>query len=169
MMKQILPLLALTILIACSPKTARHYTELGHRQLKKSDMKLSESSYKKAIEIDSLYTDAYIALGQLYMNNQDFQDKGLNYFDKALSQDSKSFEAWNGKGYIFLQQKKYQEAIDNFSKAIDINQADKIVYYQRGYARYYLSDTLYIGDFKKSCDLGNNSACETLHTLATGK
>lgn len=158
----------LTAIISCAQKTARKICDIGFRQAKRGDNYKAEYSFKQALQIDSSYVNAYIGLGQLKMNSPDSYEKGLAFFDKALLIDSKKVDAWAGKGYIQLQQKNYSSAIDSYTKAIGLDSKKEVFYYQRAYARYNSSDTLYKQDFKKSCELGNLLSCDILEKLKSG-
>lgn len=59
---------------------------------------------------------------------------------KLLETNSKNIAAFNNIGYALLQQKKYQEAIDQFTKAIDIDPYWDCPYNNRGYCKLQLGD-----------------------------
>ena len=44
-----------------------------------------------------------------------------------------------GRGYVFFQQGKHAEAIEDFSRAIELNPNDPVAFNNRGYNRYQLA------------------------------
>ncbi|TZF84673.1 tetratricopeptide repeat protein [Pedobacter sp. BS3] len=65
-----------------------YYLGIAYSNAKNKDLAKAEENYKKAIEIDPSYTDAYINLGGLIMNN------GIDRYNKANKiKDQKVYEA----------------------------------------------------------------------------
>jgi tetratricopeptide (TPR) repeat protein len=60
--------------------------------------------------------------------------------ENILETDLKNVAAFNNIGYALLQQKKYQEAIKHFTKAIDIDPYWDYPYNNRGYCKLQLGD-----------------------------
>jgi tetratricopeptide (TPR) repeat protein len=58
----------------------------------------------------------------------------------SLEKNPKNIAAFNNIGYALLQQKKYKEAIDQFTKAIDIDPYWDYPYNNRGYCKLQLGD-----------------------------
>jgi len=52
----------------------------------------------------------------------------LKAFDQALAINSQNSEAWNYKGRVLRNSKKYEEAIKAFDKVIEINTKDSLVW-----------------------------------------
>ncbi len=67
-------------------------------------------------------------------------DEVIEGSKKLLETNSKNIAAFNNIGYALLQQKKYQEAIDQFTKAIDIDPYWDYPYNNRGYCKLQLGD-----------------------------
>ena len=64
-------------------------------------MKLAESSYQTAIEMDANYYAAMIQLGWIYAQQQN--DLAITYYDAALEIYPESMEAIRNKGlYLIL-------------------------------------------------------------------
>jgi tetratricopeptide (TPR) repeat protein len=73
-----------------------------------------------------------------------FEKRNFNDVIKAselsLERNSKNISAFNNIGYALLQQKKYQEAIDQFTKAIDVDPYWDYPYNNRGYCQLQLNN-----------------------------
>jgi len=69
--------------------------ELGHYEKAKQD-------YLRAIELDSVYPDYYLGLGNLYNSNLEDPKKALSTFLKIIEIDSLNSMAYNNAGYLFL-------------------------------------------------------------------
>jgi len=65
----------------------------------------------------------------------------------------------NGKSFLVYQ--KYTEAIDNFTKAIEINQKYALAYRYRGfaYARSKNQTSKALDDYEKACKYGETICC----------
>jgi Tfp pilus assembly protein PilF len=62
--------------------------------------------------------------------------KALDYWNRAISANSKSPEAYNNRGLAFYNLKRYQDAVKDYSQAIRLNPEDAIAYNNRGNAYY---------------------------------
>jgi tetratricopeptide (TPR) repeat protein len=80
----------------------------------------AENSYKKAIEINSKFDRAFIALGNLQTEMENY-DEGLNTFNAVLAFDDKSAKANFGVGNVYYKQKKYSQAIPYLQKAVEVD------------------------------------------------
>jgi predicted Zn-dependent protease len=76
--------------------------------------------------------------------NEGFQkrdfDEVIEASKKLVEANSKDIGAINNIGYALLQQKKYQEAIDQFTKAVTISPYWDYPYNNRGYCKLQLGD-----------------------------
>lgn len=73
-----------------------------------------------------------------------FDSREFNKIIEACSQlilrNNKDVSAYNNIGYALLQQKNYDEAIDQFTKAIDIDPYWEYPYNNRGYCKLQMGD-----------------------------
>lgn len=114
-------------------------------QLQLAESAIENGNYKLALEI-------YTALSNLYCNekiyfqcallNEEIGDliEAIKYCDKALELNNGFFEAYYVKGTCFGSQRKYDEAIINFKKALDLKE-DSHIYYNLGYT-YWLNQDM---------------------------
>jgi Tfp pilus assembly protein PilF len=62
--------------------------------------------------------------------------KALEYWNRAISANSKSPEAYNNRGLANSNLRRYQDAVKDYSQAIRMNPEDAIAYNNRGNAYY---------------------------------
>lgn len=79
----------------------------------------SINCFKKAIELDSNYSEAYYHLGLLYQDGSVGDSE--KYLSKAISLDPDYVEALAELGFLFIRQKRYIEAEEKLRKALEIN------------------------------------------------
>lgn len=86
----------------------------------KNQLDLAIVSYKKAININSNYAQAYNNLGiALYKLNRN--DEAIDHYKKAISLKSNFAEAFNNLGNVIREIDKIKDAIPYYEKAIAIN------------------------------------------------
>jgi len=92
------------------------------------------------------------------LSNQGNLDAALAALDQAILEDPRDPVAWNNRGTTYFQQGLYDKAIEDYSKAIAIDEAG-LYYANRGSAKRNkgLYD-LAISDFKKAIELGYKDA-----------
>lgn len=119
-------LLMVIFLTACG-KSNIDYTQEGNKAYDENNYKNAIKYYKKAIKQNPLNSEAYSkycgAEYKLLLNNKNASsNKILSICDKAIELDSNNAEAYYLKGNIYHTiDKKYKEAIEEYKKAININ------------------------------------------------
>lgn len=76
--------------------------------------------FRKAIEIYPEYYDAHIALGQLYMDNNEW-DKAEASFRQAMTVNPKAVRAMVSLGEVYRREKKYEQADKVLTDALKID------------------------------------------------
>ncbi len=77
-------------------------------------------SYKKAIELDPTYIEAYNNLGILHQEIG--EDNGaFEIYQKLIKVNPRYEKAYNNLGVLFYKKGRYEEAVEAFQKAIAIN------------------------------------------------
>ncbi len=93
--------------------------------------------YKDAMEANPNQTLLFLKAGNFCLK-QELYEKAEKVFGKALGRSRHSIHLYNRMGIALRKQKKFQEAISNFAKAITIKPGDANLLYNLAKA-YYLS------------------------------
>ena len=97
---------------------ARAWHNLGLSYFKIAKYKEAISKFEKELEI-ALDENIYISIGDCEYALGNIND-ALAYYDKAISLNPKSFEAYNSKAVIYRQLVKLEEAFESSTKSLDI-------------------------------------------------
>lgn len=135
----ILILFIVTLLSGCSMKTAGHYYKNGIESFNNKNYEEAEDYFKKALELNENRAEYYINYG-LTLTMLGEYDNALNYFDRAIFDKSNRIVKQNnkmalrGKGIAYFMSHDYPSAIDEFNKALVIDELDQlnldILYYK---------------------------------------
>ena len=87
--------------------------------------------YNKALSIDSIYTDALYNRAFAFKFIGDYTN-AMKDAEQIISIVPESAEHWNLKGNIHQLFGEYNEAIDSYTEAININSTYFDAYYNRG-------------------------------------
>jgi type IV pilus assembly protein PilF len=96
------------------------YIQLGIGYLQKGNTGRAKVPLKKALDIDSSSADAYAALAMVFQAEMEVELAEDNY-RKALSERSGDSRILNNYGSFLLEQKRYPEAFEVFTKAANDN------------------------------------------------
>lgn len=121
-------------------KETKDFIKKGNSLYNKDKFKDAEVQYRKALEMDPNSNIAKFNLGTSYYRQGNF-DKAKESFDGV---DNKQFDkndlagAYYNLGNSLLQNKKYEESIESYKKALVNNPNDKDAKYNLEYARRML-------------------------------
>ncbi len=77
--------------------------------------------------------DAYTAFfAGVFFSRTGNKDKALFFFDKSISNNYTFMEAYQEKGYVFYDAKKYDKALEVFKLAVDVKNRFADAYYWQG-------------------------------------
>lgn len=77
-------------------------------------------TYKKVLEIDPEYPEAWYKLGVAF-DDQGKKKKALKSYKRAVELKGDFKQAWNNLGTVLHSKGKYEKAIENYQKAIEID------------------------------------------------
>ena len=93
--------------------------------------------------------DKYVALGHIYPRQ--------NLINAA---------EWISKGQASLKSGSFQEAVNSFSRVIELDPKNGVAYYQRGLTHYKLGDKKQaMNDLKSAARLGYKKSIEFLNSI----
>lgn len=102
------------------------YIQLGLGYLQQGNTGRAKAPLKKALDIDSSSADAHAALAMVFQSEMEFE-LAEEHFRKALSYSSDNTRVLNNYGSFLLEQKRYPEALDVYTRA-----AKDTLYPERG-------------------------------------
>jgi len=137
----------MNLFVSCSSQpldksgfSAQDHYEFGLNWIESRDFQRAEFSFKKAIELDSNFGDAYVQLGLVYYilyekevsstNKPDtimqYYNSAYNCFTKGLKCGSKNPRLYTGLARLQKVVKQFDKAIANLLKAQEITKPDDI-------------------------------------------
>jgi tetratricopeptide (TPR) repeat protein len=130
-MKKILLLIMISLLASCATMSAqkrevsRAMVKLGMDKVAKNDLQGALIDFKKAEEVNKADPEIYYGLSLTYRQwgkpqlALDYVDKAIRYGDNlGFEHPGMKSEAYNLKGDILSSLKRYDEALENFKKAL---------------------------------------------------
>jgi Tfp pilus assembly protein PilF len=93
---------------------------LGVQFYNQREISKAIQAYKKVIEMDPSYIEAYNNLGIIYQELGDFEN-ALKAYQKSIEINSQYEKAYNNLGILFYLKDRYEEALEAFQKALAIN------------------------------------------------
>jgi len=106
--------------IKYSPTTERAHSSLGDAYFHKKLYDKAEEQYKKALELNSKYSDAYYNLGNIYME-RNLDDKAIQMYNKVLELDPFYVKALNNLGIIYSRKDQLDKAERQYKQILKMN------------------------------------------------
>jgi len=91
----------------------------------------AEEMFFKAVSVDNNYYNAYMQLGDLFVDKD--PKNALQFYDNALRVNAKSDEALYAKGRIYQNQFKFKDAYAAYSQAVLENPGHKFASFGKAY------------------------------------
>ena len=128
------------------PVNARAALERGHAALvqKKSDEAISH--FKKAIELYPNFYDAHLSLGQLYLDDSQWEKAEVS-LRQAVKSNSKGVAAMVALGEVYRRQKKYTEGEKVLEDALKIDNSSWESNFTLGRIHWELKDIVKAGKY----------------------
>ena len=87
--------------------------------------RLAMHVYEEMQELDSLYSEAYCQMGQIYQKKYGELDSALNMYREVVAIDPNHIDAYVNMGVIYAEKKAYTRALKSYSKALSILPEDR--------------------------------------------
>lgn len=97
---------------------ALDFNATGSVEKKMNYLKLAETAYLRAIEIEPRYSRALYAIGVLYVYELDENEKAIPYLEKLLTIDTKNVDAMFVLARAYYCTYEFDKAIDMYDKII---------------------------------------------------
>jgi tetratricopeptide (TPR) repeat protein len=103
--------------------------------------------------------------GFLYLKKE-MRDKAEEDFRRAVKQDPKCAEAYNGFGMLHFLKGQNESALENFTRTIKLNPTHASAFFNRGYAHLRRGEKdRAVTDFREACRLQNQNGCDAARRL----
>lgn len=148
--------------IELEPNNLKYLYGRGRLFSNKNEFIDAIKDFEMILDIDSNSIDAINYLGIIYHNQGDFL-KSIDQYSKGISIEiidsvSASY-CYCNRARVYVELNEYNEALDDFSHAIQLNPTDAELLYQRGL--FYLKSTQEyekaLNDFSNAIDLDNSN------------
>ena len=105
--------------------TALDYNATGNMEQKYNYLKLAETAYLRAIEIEPRYSRALYALSVLYVYELDEPAKAIPYLQKVLDIEKKHTDAMFVLARAYYSSLEFDKAVEMYDKIISVTTSDK--------------------------------------------
>jgi len=144
--------------IELQPQYEWAYLDRGMALADKGKVLEAERDFLKALELKPNWGDAFYCLGICYQD-QGKTEKAMDYFKLAIKDTDNQLlfkdKAYNNIGILYNHQKKYNESVLYFDKAIELNPNYSLAYINRAIAKYQLNDIDGVcSDLQRAVELG---------------
>ncbi len=102
-----------------SPSSPQNHNNLGDYYARKGDFDTAVAEFKRAIELNPGYGDAYHNLANTYHQKKEY-DQAIVYYQKALIVNPNLWQSYVGMGFALFNQNKYSEAEQALRQALSI-------------------------------------------------
>ena len=107
------------------------YFDSGISFYRKKEFQNAIIAFKKAIQLNPKFDEAYYGLGDSYIGIEEFQN-AIKAFKKVIQLNPENNNAYNNLGNSYRRIRDFQNAITAFKKAIKLNPENDQAYYNLG-------------------------------------
>ena len=152
--------------IQIKPKYRDAFLVRGIARKMKHEYKEASEDLEKAISLDPDNDDAYISLAEVKYHLTDYT-KADFYYSEYLKKHPNDYGTYSDRGYVRMERLYLKEAIEDYTKAIELNPNEQYKdYLERGKAKYLIRDfDSSKKDFNTSIEIEPNSL-ELLFSLS---
>lgn len=118
-------------------KLYKKYAALAAEETAKGDFAQAEALYRKALDKKPEGDAASYNFGNLYFENQKTKQSALRYLESAKTSEDKTVKHKNyhNLGNLFMEEKKYGEAVEAYKNALRNNPSDEETRYNLALAK----------------------------------
>lgn len=110
------------------------YVQAADLYFKSGDMDAAFSNYKKALAINSTFSDAFAGMGKIYRDAKQNLDSALYFYKRAASVDTTNKETYYSIAWCYNAKTAYDSAIAYAVKSLAIDNKYKPAYGELGHA-----------------------------------
>lgn len=138
----LLSMLILFFALSLQAQEERGLTRAGNKSFDKGNYADAEANYKKALEKKNNFPEAIFNLGDaIYKQNRN-EDAAKQFLlaSKTLTDPKQKAQAFHNLGNAYLQDKKYEEAVNAYKQGLKLNPNDRDSKYNLAYANAKLKE-----------------------------
>jgi tetratricopeptide (TPR) repeat protein len=135
--------------VELSPHNAQIFNEMGQTYQIMRQMDQAEQTYQHSLDLDPLYINTYVLLGELYRSTGRITDTldlyidAIHTFETSVPYFKKSVVQLHTEvGRIYLEQKRYDEAMPWYEKAIALDEESLPAHSALGYVYVQQAEAL---------------------------
>jgi len=129
--KSVLAVMLIVCFSAVSAQDAKYYYDQGQKFSEEDNTDAAIKSYTTAISKNANYTDAFVARGTIYANNNQYGLAILD-FTKAISLDAGNADLYVSRGDAYLGDEQPDSGFKDFKKAISLEAGNAGAYASLG-------------------------------------
>ncbi len=169
--------LLLVMSSGCKKLQARDQLNKGVQSYKNARYEEAIEHFKNAVGLDPGLLNARIYLATAYAQqyvpgaetaeNRRFAEQAIGEYKNVLRDDPKNVNAIKGIGYLYLQQKQFDEAKEYYNRAVKIDPNDPEAYYSSAYIDFWTAHNFGQNErnklgMKATDQLRDKRACEVI-------
>jgi len=145
--------------IALDPTNPTIQYNLGAAYERKDNLEKAISHFREAIKLKPDFGEAYLALGNGYLSQRNFDTPAIEALTKAAELLPGNYDAFYNLGVCYSNSGKYVEAEGAYRKAVAINPQEPVAHYQLAMALLGQSKNAEAkAEFNKYLELSPNAA-----------
>ncbi len=154
---------------AISPHNAERQLALGKLYISTNSVEKADKAFARALENERLDADLHTQIGEIYLTAGN-PSKAAAAFKSSLG-IFENVHVYNRLGIALRKKKRFKEAVNEYRKALKIDPADEVLYYNIGRAYFEMKDfDKAVSSLKKALDLDPDfSECHELLANAQEK
>ena len=159
-----------TSVVRLNPNDDRAYFNRGNALALKKFYEQAIEDYSRAIAISPEKAYLYYSRGLTYQEKKEYYDKAIADFKQAIKINPEDKKSYCFLGITHYKKQDYRKAQKYFGEAIfiDPNYAEAIAGRGQAYLRSGKIEKA-LSDFKKACDMGEDTGCTMLELLSKAK
>lgn len=106
-------------------KASLDFNATGSFEKKKNYLKLAESAYLRAVDIDARFANALYGLGILYMYELDDAEKAVTYLERYLDIETRSIDGMFALAGAYYVNDEFDKSVALYDKIISISKSEK--------------------------------------------
>ena len=148
-------------------KDKTYYYNKGVDYASSGNIEKASENFEKAIEMDGFYVDTYIKRGEMYLENEMYNEAKYD-FNQAATYDNSNWRIYylRGRANMGMGRSKYsrsyKNAVSDFTKSISLNPNSENAnsFFYRGVVYKIQESDAACDDFYKACEFNIKEACE---------